>query len=571
MLSELAIKKFAIIDDIRISFHAGLNVLTGETGAGKSIIIQAVSLLLGARASADLVRTGEDAAELEAGFDIAPDSEPAQLLADQGMDPHDGLIIRRVIPRSGNSRVFVNSRQSTLEFLKQVTGNLAGISSQHAHQGLLREENHLDMLDEFAGTRVLRRDVTDLYRTLVPLTRQIQEMEAEKTRREAEKELIQFQFDEIQTAAIQPDEDELLEKRKQVLANAAKIFESVNAAVHQVYDREGSVVEQLAGLMSGISRFRDADPALAAAADRLDAVILDLQDITHTLRDHADTIDLDPESLDAVDRRLDLISKLKRKYGGGLDSLFARFRELEQHLGQTLDMDHRIQERIREKKAIEHQLREKAAALSEHRHKAADRLAGLAAEELGALEMDKARFQVEIFQEPGDPSRDICTRSGHKLTAAGADRVRFLLSPNPGEAPKPLAKIASGGELSRIVLALKAVLSRTRSFETLIFDEVDAGIGGATSDKVGRKLAALADHHQVICITHLAQIARYGGHQFRIAKQVINGRTCTDIVPLTTLEDRIDEIARMLGGAAITPATRTHARELLTGPANNPS
>ncbi|MEX1297883.1 MAG: AAA family ATPase, partial [Desulfotignum sp.] len=274
MLSELAIKKFAIIDDIRISFHSGLNVLTGETGAGKSIIIQAVSLLLGARASADLVRTGEDAAELEAGFDITPDSAPARLLADQGMDPHDGLIIRRIIPRSGNSRVFINSRQSTLEFLKQVTSNLAGISSQHAHQGLLRDENHLDILDEFAGTRDLRRDVTDLYRTLVPLNRQIQEMEAEKTRREMEKELIQFQFDEIRDAAIQADEDELLEKRKQGLANAAKIFEAVNATVHQVYDREGSVVEQLAGLMSGISRFRDADPVLAGAADRLDAVIL---------------------------------------------------------------------------------------------------------------------------------------------------------------------------------------------------------------------------------------------------------------------------------------------------------
>jgi DNA repair protein RecN (Recombination protein N) len=571
MLNELAIKKFAIIEDIRISFHSGLNVLTGETGAGKSIIIQAVSLLLGARASADLVRTGEDAAELEAGFDIAPDSEPAQLLTEQGMDPREGLIIRRVIHRSGTSRVFVNSRQSTLEFLKQVTGNLAGISSQHAHQGLLRDDNHLDILDEFAGTRSLRREVTDLYRRLVPLNRQIQEMEAEKRRRETEKDLIQFQVDEIQNAAIQSNEDEHLEHRKQVLANAARIFEAVNGAVHQVYDREGSVVEQLAGLMSGISRFRDADPALAAAADRLDAVILDLQDITHTLRDYALTIDLDPESLDTVDQRLDLISKLKRKYGGSLDTLFARYRELEQQLDQTLNMDRQIQERIQEKKELETRLIQKAATLSDLRQKAASRLAGLAGDELAALEMDKARFQVEIHQEDGDPSRDICTRSGHKLTAAGADRVRFLLSPNPGEAPKPLAKIASGGELSRIVLALKAVLSKTQSFETLIFDEVDAGIGGATSDKVGQKLFALADRHQVICITHLAQIARYGRHQFRIAKQVVNGRTCTDIIPLTTLEDRIDEIARMLGGTRITPATRAHARELLTGPADKPS
>ncbi len=487
------------------------------------------------------------------------------------MDPGEGLIIRRVIHRSGTSRVFINSRQSTLEFLKQVTRNLAGISSQHAHQGLLRDENHLDILDEFAGTRDLRREVTDLYRTLVPLNRQIQEMEAEKHRRETEKELIQFQVDEIQNAAIQPDEDEHLEHQKKILANAAKIFEAVNGTVHQVYDREGSVVEQLAGLMSGISRFRDADPGLAVAADRLDAVILDLQDITHTLRNYALTIDLDPESLDTVDQRLDLISKLKRKYGGSLNSLFTRYRELEQQLDQTLNMDCQIQERIKEKKVLETRLRQKAAELSDQRQQAATRLAGLAADELAALEMDKARFQVQIYQEDGDPSRDICTQSGHKLTDAGSDRVRFLLSSNLGEAPKPLAKIASGGELSRIVLALKAVLSRTQSFETLIFDEVDAGIGGATSDKVGQKLAALAGPHQVICITHLAQIARYGSHQFRIAKQVINGRTCTDIVPLTTLEDRIDEITRMLGGTRITPATRTHARELLTGPSDKPS
>lgn len=571
MLSELAIKKFAIIDDIRISFHSGLNVLTGETGAGKSIIIQAVSLLLGARASADLVRTGEDSAELEAVFDIAPDSEPARLLSDQGMDPDEGLIIRRVIPRSGASRVFVNSRQSTLEFLKQLTRNLAGISSQHAHQGLLRDDNHLDILDEFAGTRNLRREVTAIYRILVPLNRQIQEMETEKIRRETEKELIRFQVDEIQNAAIQPEEDELLENRKQVLANAAKIFEAVNRTVHQVYDREGSVVEELAGLQSDMARFKDADLSLSATVDRMDAVILDLQDITHTLRDYSLTIDLDPESLDAVDQRLDLISKLKRKYGGSLDTLFARYTELEHQLEQTRDMDRQIQEHIEKKKDLETQLYRKAETLSGQRQQAATRLAKLAADELAALEMDKARFQVEIFHEPGDPAKDICTPAGHRLSATGADRVRFLLSPNPGEAPKPLARIASGGELSRIVLALKAVLSKTQSFETLIFDEVDAGIGGATSDKVGQKLFALGDHHQVICITHLAQIARYGGHQFRIAKQVINNRTCTDIVPLTTLDDRIDEIARMIGGTSITPATRTHARELLTGLSNNPS
>ncbi|MFO7910860.1 MAG: AAA family ATPase, partial [Desulfotignum sp.] len=310
MLSELAIKKFAIIEDIRICFQQGLSVLTGETGAGKSIIIQAVNLLLGSRASADLVRTGEETAELEACFDITPDSEPAQLLAAQGMETDDTLIIRRLITRSGKSRVFINSRQSTLEFLKQLTRNLAGISSQHAHQGLLREENHLDILDEFASTMALRREVADLYKTIMPLNTRIQNLEEEKIRQEAQKELVQFQVDEIQAAAIQPEEDLVLEKQKEKLSNAAKIFEAVNGTVHAVYDKEGAVIEQLSSLAAGIHRFGSADQTLARTADRLNAIILDLQDVVDSLRDYSLEIDLDPESLDAVDLRLDLISRL---------------------------------------------------------------------------------------------------------------------------------------------------------------------------------------------------------------------------------------------------------------------
>jgi DNA repair protein RecN (Recombination protein N) len=564
MLSELAIKKFAIIEDIRICFQQGLSVLTGETGAGKSIIIQAVNLLLGSRASADLVRTGEETAELEACFDITPDSGPARLLAEQGLDGNDTLIIRRLITTSGKSRVFINSRQSTLEFLKLLTRNLAGISSQHAHQGLLREENHLDILDEFAGTMDLRQEVAGLYNTIVPMNVRIQALEAEQLRQEAQKDLVQFQVDEIHAAAIQPEEDELLEKQKEKLSNAAKIFEAVNGAVHQVYDREGSIIEQLGSLAGGIHRFAAADQALERTADRLNAIILDLQDVVDSLRDYALEIDLDPESLDTVDQRLDLISRLKRKYGGTLSSLFARYEDLAGQLDQTLGLDRQIRDLVREKKALEEQIRDKAQDLSKKRSQAGIRLARLAGVELAALEMDKARFHVAISHQSSNQPKDILTDDGYKIFASGMDRASFLLSPNPGESPRPLAKIASGGELSRIVLALKAVLSQTQSFETLIFDEVDAGIGGATSEKVGRKLAALADQHQVICITHLAQIAKYGHHQFRISKQVVNGRTCTDIVPLGSLEERVEEIARMMGGAQITDATRIHARELLT-------
>ncbi|MDZ7664249.1 MAG: AAA family ATPase [Desulfotignum sp.] len=361
MLSELAIKKFAIIEDIRISFQEGLSVLTGETGAGKSIIIQAVNLLLGSRASADLVRTGEETAELEACFDITPDSDPARLLAQQGLDGNDTLIIRRLITTSGKSRVFINSRQSTLEFLKLLTRNLAGISSQHAHQGLLREENHLDILDEFAGTMELRREVAGLYNTIVPMNARIQDLEAEQRRQEAQKELVQFQVDEIHAAAIQPGEDELLEKQKEKLSNAAKIFEAVNGAVHQVYDREGSIIEQLGSLPAVSTDSLAADQALEQTADRLNAIILDLQDVVDSLRDYALEIDLDPESLDSVDQRLDLISRLKRKYGGTLASLFARYEDLAGQLDQTLGLDRQIRDLVREKKVLEDRIRDKAS------------------------------------------------------------------------------------------------------------------------------------------------------------------------------------------------------------------
>ncbi len=563
MLSELSIKKFAIIDDIRISFKPGLSILTGETGAGKSIIIEAVNLLLGSRASAELVRTGEQIAELEAFFDIEPDSHAARILAEQGMDGSEGLIIRRVIASTGKSQVFINSRQSTLELLKQVTWNLAGISSQHAHQGLLREESHLDLLDEFAGTWQLRKEVTRLYRAIQPLAEKISALSLQREEKIREQDLLQFQVDEIANAAILPDEDETLELQQDRLQNASQIFDAVNLAIHEIYDRERSLVERLSQLKAGIEKFSREDPALSAVSNRLESTVCELQDLVAGLRTHAAAIDLDPESLERLNQRLDLIARLKRKYGGSLAALFARYAAMQADLEGTLGLAAHIQALEQEKRALEQQIQEKAGALSLTRQKAGIALADLARKELEALEMGKARFEVLIQAQPTDNAGDICTEKGNKIFSTGLDRVSFLLSPNPGEAPRPLSKIASGGELSRMVLALKAVLSSTQSLETLIFDEVDAGIGGATSEKVGLKLQALGKQHQVICITHLAQIAKYGESQFRILKQVIHGRTCTAILPLETRKERIEEIARMIGGQEITPATLAHAEELL--------
>ncbi len=563
MLSELAIKKFAIIDDIRIPFKKGLSVLTGETGAGKSIIIEAVNLLLGSRSSADLVRTGEQTAELEAFFDIEPDSHAATILAEQGMDGSEGLMIRRVIASSGKSRVFINSRQATLDLLKQVTWNLAGISSQHAHQGLLREENHLDILDEFAGTRSLRQEVTSLYGKILPITRKIEVLKSQREEKIREQDLLQFQVDEIEAAGILPNEDEELDIQRDRLQNASKIFEVVNGGIHEIYDRERSLIERLSALRTQIEKFSRVDDVLDKVADRLGSLGFELQDVAETLRTYSATIDLDPESLELLTQRLDLIAKLKRKYGGSLASLFEQYELMQTKLSDTKGLETQLLELGMEKEGFEQQIRQRAKALSLARQKAGIVLAKLAQQELAALEMGKARFEVLISHQTTENPEELQTPIREKIFSTGMDKICFYLSPNPGEAAKPLVKIASGGELSRIVLALKAVLSTTQSLETLIFDEVDAGIGGATSEKVGLKLKELGAKHQVICITHLAQIAKYGASQFRILKQVVNDRTCTSIIPLETQRERVEEIARMIGGQKITTATLTHAEELL--------
>jgi len=571
MLSELAIKNFAIIDDIRISFKNGFSVLTGETGTGKSIIVEAVNLLLGSRASSDLVRAGCDNAELEAFFDFDEQSQAEVILKEQGIDSSDGLIVRRVISSLGKSRVFINSRQSTLDLLKQVTSNLAGISSQHAHQGLLKEENHLDILDEFAGTTDLKNEVRNLYHTIIPLKKKIRELKEILDTKRKEQAFLEFQISEISDAAILSNEDEDLEKKRETLLNSSKIFETTNRSIHEIYDRDGSLIERLSFLRNDMEKVGTADEALEKIAHQLSGTIFDLQDIAEQLRDFSSTIDLDPASLEITDQRLDLISRLKRKYGGSLDALFEEYEALQKRLSHTTEIEKQI---LVFEKGIHQDLKvidQKAKELSSLRKISGEKLSRLAKIELDALEMAKAEFEVAFSTQitiSGNGQRnkdsdDIATSTGEKIGPNGMDKVSFLLRPNPGEALKPLVKIASGGELSRIVLALKAVLSKTQSLETLIFDEVDAGIGGATSEKVGLKLKQLSKKHQVICITHLAQIAKYATNQFRISKDVIDDRTCTSIVPLKEENARIEEIARMIGGTSISKATLIHAKELL--------
>lgn len=563
MLSELAIKNFAIIDDINISFSRGLSVLTGETGAGKSIIIQAVNLLLGARAAADLVRTGEKSAELSATFEISPNSPAAFIMAEQDMDPKEGLIIRRIIGADGRHRVFINSNPSTMQLLKRVTSNLAGVSSQHAHQSLFNEDNHLSILDRFAETKTLVDKVKRLHQELTPLVKQIQELKANANKADEENDLLRFQIEEINQAALVENEDATLEQERLRLKNGTDILTGVTAAVDELFTREDSVLECLGRIRNDLDKKSALDPALEKIAKKTSQALFDLEDLAEDLRVYASKIDLDPGILDQTEERLDLVQRLKRKYGGTLEKLFKKHAQMQSQLEFSDNVEERITRLENQARHLSETLRAKALILSERRSQGAETLGKLAEKELAELEMGNTQFKVFLGHTPAEEA-GFFTVDSKLILPTGVDRVSFLISPNPGEEPRPLSRIASGGELSRVVLALKAILSKTEALGTLVFDEVDSGVGGKTSDKVGKKLKSLANTYQVICITHLAQIARFGTHHYKIEKNVLNGRTATSITPLPDMESRVTEIARMIGGETITDTTLAHAREMLT-------
>lgn len=563
MLKELSIRNFAIIDDLQISFSEGLTILSGETGAGKSIILNAVNLLLGSRASTDLVRTGAETAELEALFRITPQSRISEIMSECGYDPADGLLIRRIIARSDTNRVYINGRLATIQLLNAVTENLASISGQHAHQGLLKEDQHLSILDQFGGLISLRQDMVDAYHQLLALIDELKKLERIQSRRSEHLELLQFQKTEILNARLVIGEDEELEQERLRLKNAEMLYQIVHGSIEELYSAPGAVFERISEVKKNLDKAARIDPRLDAEAGNLADSVYRIEDLIEELRSYQNRIQIDEQRLEAVEERLDELNKLKRKYGGSLEAVKSELAGIERELSRVENISGKIdgvKNRISEMR--EH-CQKVATELSQKRQKAAAALAPKIIQALDSLKMAHTLFQVDLGPIAWNDKLDSNLNVANQLlTESGFDRAAFMIAPNPGEELKPLAAIASGGELSRVVLALKAILAETDEVETVIFDEVDAGIGGGTAEVVGRKLAELAQHHQVICITHLPQIAKFGDHHYGISKHVMDGRTLTTIQPLSEAE-RQQEIARMLGGEEITAATLKHARELL--------
>ncbi len=563
MLRELSIRNFAIIDDLSISLDKGLTVLTGETGAGKSIIINAVNLILGSRASPELIRTSEEAAELEALFEVPAESPAARTAREQGIDLSDGLLARRIIQRNGRHKIYINGRLATTQILSSINSHLASIAGQHAHQSLLKPDYHLLVLDQSAGLVRLREEVAGCYQQMLPLIRRLATLRRDLAEQSERRELLEFQYKEIQQAKIVPGEDQELEQELQRLKHAERLNETVGRCVDRLYGADGALVEHLTGIGRELQVLSKIDQALGSLKERVDSVSFELEDIANELRSYLQGIVFDSDRLEAVGLRLDTLQRLKRKYGGSLESVLAHGKEMEEGLKRVSSLPEEMVETETRLTGLFERLTGLCQELSEKRKEAAAYFARKVQEELASLGMPKTRFDLEFKGVPVDEHSDphlVLGNSG--IEATGVDRVEFLIAPNVGENLRPLAQIASGGELSRIILALKAILATKESVETLIFDEVDAGIGGGVAEMVGEKLASLAHFHQVICITHLPQIARFGKHHFKIAKGVHRGRTRTTMTLLEG-EARVKEMARMLAGVEISKKAMAHAREMI--------
>ncbi len=556
MLAELRIANFALIEQLSLRFQSGFTVLTGETGAGKSLLIDAIALLVGGRASIDQIRSGEDEAQLEAAFHL-PDTHP--LL--QHLRFHDvigqgesELILRRVLSRSGRHRVYVNGSLCPLRVLEELGGTLVDIHGQHEQQSLLATAKQLDALDGFGRLDELRRNYEKTYQGWKEFYRQLDALQREVVDRASREDLLRFQVQEIEQASLLPDEEERLRSERQRLVHAHRLRELTHEAHAELQADEQAVLSKLGRIGRTLAELAQIDPAMGDCEQAATESAIPLKELAGRLRDYAERLEADPDRQVAVEDRLDLIQRLKKKYGGSVEAVIETGRRgqeelqvLGNHHERTAELTARLDEETR-------RLHRLAQQLSKKRIDAAKQMTKLVGVELAALKMEQAIFQVMVTID----------ESTEGLGPAGRDRVEFLLSSNQGEPPRPLGRVASGGELSRIMLALKTVLAEMDQVPVLVFDEIDTGVGGAVAAAMGTRLRKLGSFHQVFCITHLPQVASQAEHHLLVEKGMDRQRTSTSVKTLKGMGQE-EEIARMLGGLTITKKVRETAAELIAG------
>ena len=559
MLVELHVTNFALIDHLDLTFGAGLNILTGETGAGKSIIIDALGLALGERAGHDLVRTGAGKATVEAVFDLAhAPAEVRQKLTEAGLDGDEGedtlLVTRELARGNGKSQCRINGRLMPVAVLKEIAEGLVDVHGQHEHQSLLAADRHIDILDNWGGkdALALRQQVAAQSTETNKLKREREQLRTDARERARMLDLYRFQQEEIVGADLQPgEEDELIAGRSR-LANSEKLSAAASEAYTTLSGAErgtGGALDALNTALASVEHAAALDENLAPLVETLQSAVVYAEDAAHGLRVYQETVEFNPERLEEIETRLDLIRTLKRKYGETVSEIIAYGADLTAKLDDLENSEAREEELTTAIANSERSLNSAAGKLTTLRRKAAVKFVDGITRELTDLGMTATKFEVSIEPQP--------------VTSKGADKIEFLLSPNPGEPLRPLAKIASGGEMSRIMLAMKSVLAKSGTIPTMIFDEIDVGVGGRTAQTIGDKLEALAKDAQILCITHLPQIASRSATHFFIEKHVREGRTTVSVAPLDA-EGRIDEIARMLGGSRRSEVVVQHAREMLS-------
>lgn len=549
MLSQLFIQNIAVIEKAQVAFEKGLNVFTGETGAGKSIVIDAINAVLGNRTSRDLVRTGAPKALVTALFEGIGDETKEQLLS-MGFEPEEdgSLLLSREISADGKTSCKIGGRPSTVSILREVAQSLINIHGQHDNQSLLLPEQHLVYIDQFGKTAALLKEYRVEYAYYVELQRKLRQLQTDEREKAQRTDLLSYQINEISSAALFPDEEEELQSAKKRMQNSVKIIEALHIA-HDLL--QGT--EESDGILSMLDQTQEQFQMLEVyypqiKSDRILDMRYELEEVRENLRDALSDAEMDPAELDRIEERLDLIFRLKRKYGGSVEEILAFKERAQQELDSIIHAEELQAKLEKEHGQSEARLIKLAKQLSEKRKSAAKQFEDQVCAELTFLDMPSVRFIVHA--ETGE------------LDETGIDRMEFYISTNPGEPPKPIGKIASGGELSRIMLSLKNVIAEGDRVGTLIFDEVDTGVSGRAAQKIGRKLKQASAGRQIICVTHLAQVAAFADTHLLIAKTVRDGRTFTTVNALPQ-EERVQELARIMGGENLTPTVLASARELI--------
>ncbi|HEX9961562.1 MAG TPA: DNA repair protein RecN [Pyrinomonadaceae bacterium] len=563
MLSLLKIKNIALIDELQLEFAGGLNLLTGETGSGKSIIVDSLGALTGERVSSDLIKEGTQNAQIEGLFQIAAGEELNKIFDESGIEFDIGneveLIVRRELSATGKNRIFVNNQLVTQSFLKRIGAFLVDIHGQGEQATLFNPATHLEMLDEYASVETLRRSIAEKYGELAAIQRELRNLREDEAQKLQLLDILRFQVEEIGKANLKAGEDDALEEEKRRLNNVEKLSTLSDESYGLLYENEEATVTTLEKAIRRVTELAEYESSFAAYMDGLQTAQAVLEDLAMSVRDFRNRLEFSPERLEEIENRLAEISRLKRKYGGSVESVLAHLAESEARLSNIETAEMREEELRKKLKKSREQYLQIARELHEKRTKAARKFEKEVEANLKAVALEKARFEVRI-NAPNDLQADETDKS---FTAKGFDQIEFYFSANVGESVKPIAKVASGGEASRLMLILKTTAKLSEHEKAMVFDEIDVGIGGRVAEAVGLKLKELAKTQQVLCVTHQPQVASLADHHFLVEKQAAKNRTEIRVKELSKTE-KVEEIARMLTGKEITETARRHAKEMLS-------